>query len=69
MKFFAITLHDVQPAFIFLGSGYALALILFMMEVAAAKYQRKRNLRKVVPVFDLRQELEYLQELEMGEIQ
>lgn len=63
MKFFAITLHDVQPAFIFLISGYALSLLFFIMEVAAAKHQQSRNLNKVLPAPN------FVKELEMEEIE
>lgn len=58
VKFFAITIHDIQPAFIFLGSGYAISLILFIIEVIAAKYQRNRNLNRISTAPEISQELE-----------
>ncbi|XP_063706207.1 uncharacterized protein LOC134835266 [Culicoides brevitarsis] len=56
VKFFAINLHDVQPAFIFLGSGYAISLLIFVMEVLIAQHHKRKKLNRV--------EVEELEEIE-----
>lgn len=43
VKFFAITIHDVLPAFLLLGYGYAISLFLFTIEIIADKYRRKKH--------------------------